>query len=192
MATADDILTPVYLRLRDVSRTATTAAHALAILSNAQRALNIHYRSVLQTTTLTTVSGTTLYAVDANLPLIAKVERVQEGTRDLPALTPEKLWFHDKNWLSATTAGDFLAWAPIGRELIAVYPSKAGSVNVTGPKQLAALTVIGDTLSIQDQHLGTLEDMLELEMSYRLRLFEAFQGAQQRLNAKLKVTQAQK
>jgi hypothetical protein len=185
MATADSILTEVYRIVRDPSRTATTEAVALKMLSHAQRALNTYSRSAVSEVTLATTGGVALYATPTTL---SRVDLVREGTKDLVKFRLSQLWARDKNWLT-TQGTSFILWSRIGRQVLAIVPPKAGvsAVTLVGPTNLADLAAIGTSLTVRDDQLETLAEMTEALFTLRLRLFPAFQAVMERLGQKFSI-----
>lgn len=185
MATADTILVETYRIVRDPSRTATTEAVALKMLSHAQRALNTYTRSVVSEVSLATTGGDALYATPTTL---ARVDLVRDGNKDLVKFRLSQLWARDKNWLT-TQGTSFIIWSRIGRQVLAVVPPKAGASSVTlvGPANLADVTAIGTTLQVRDDQLETLAEMTEALFTLRLRLFPAFKAVMDRLGQKFSI-----
>jgi hypothetical protein len=185
MAVADDILIEVYRICRDPGRTGTTEAVALKMLSHAQRAVNLFSRSYVTSYTLATVGGQAIYNTPANL---GRVDLVRDGTKDIPRLTMPQLWSRDKDWPSASGSG-FVAWARLGRGLVAIIPTKVAGSTVTliGPANLADLTTINDTLLVRDDQMENLVELTEAMFTLRLRLFPAFQAVMQRLSEKYSI-----
>ena len=179
--TADTVLTEVFRRVRDPNRIATTNTLALAILSYVQRCLNIYTRSVVNSVALA-VGSAALHNVTTDLPTIGRVELMRNAgsTQDLLKTSVSRLWELDKNWLgSSGTTGQ--AWAPVGRDVIAIYPAGAYSVTVVGPALTADLAAITDVLVVQDDQLENLIEFCEAIFTLRLRLFPAFESVQKRL-----------
>lgn len=186
MAIADDVLVEVYRIVRDPGRTATTETVALKMLSHAQRAINIFSRSVVSTSALSTVGGTTIYSVPTTL---GRVDLIRDGTKDIPKLSMSQLWSRDKSWPS-TVGLSFIAWSRLGRGLIAIIPAKAGasSISLVGPTNLADLALISTTLSVRDDQIENLVELTEAMFTLRLRLFPAFNSVMQRLAAKYSIS----
>lgn len=185
MAISDDILVEVYRICRDPGRTGTTEAVALKMLSHAQRAINIFSRSVVSSVSLTTTAANAIYPVPVTL---GRVDLVRDGTKDLPRLTMPQLWSRDKDWPSVVGTA-FVAWARLGRGLIAVIPPKAAGSTVTlvGPTNLPDLAAITTPLLVRDDQLENLVELTEAMFTLRLRLFPAFQAVMQRLSEKYSI-----
>jgi hypothetical protein len=185
MAVADDVLVEVFRITRDPGRTGTTPEVALKMLSHAHRAINIFSRSHVSSVVLPTVGSQPIYLVPSTL---GRVDLIRDGTKDIPRLTMPQLWSRDKGWPSSVGTS-FVAWARLGRGLIAIIPVKAAGSTVTlvGPTNFADLTDIGDALLVRDDQMENLVELTEAMFTLRLRLFPAFQAVMQRLGEKYSI-----
>jgi hypothetical protein len=189
MATADNILTEVYLRVRDTGRTAILVANGLTLLSHAQRAVNIFTKSVIGTQSLTTNASQGLYQVFTDAALIARIDGVRDGTEDLQQMSLQQLWR-----LSATffrdTGSEYLAYSYMGRDLLLLYPLKTGASSVTlvGPKQIIDLAATSTTIELKDEHFPWLFDLTELMFLFTLRRLPQFTKLAERFIAKIQAS----
>jgi hypothetical protein len=179
MAQAAGVLTDTLLRrVRDTQGLAHSRAFTRSILTHAQRLVNAQQRLVLTEETLATVPRRLLYPIAALLPLSLRVEYVREDGRDIPPTTLTTLATTRPGW--SRQVGDFFqAWAPVGRDLLVVWPSKtiASSVTVVSTKLTTDLATEGTLTEVPDEALPAVLDVAELLLLLKSRMWPAFSAA---------------
>lgn len=156
-------------------------------MSEAQRAVNIWRKDVIEILSLSTAANRLLYQVSVSIPTIAVVDSVRELARDLIPLRPTQLFQINNRWFRET-ATSFQAWSLFGRDILVIYPAKTGSSSVTvkGIKRTDAITATGQALEIDDDNVPLLLDICEALYYLRRRHFDSFNVVMARLEEEIK------
>lgn len=134
MATVHELSDTLAERLRDLNATAFTRADLRTALSTAQRMLNAKFALVQDTTSLITKASRTLYPFAEFASDCVRILDVYQLTnagatkRRLDPIRYPQLRAFSLNWLTTTGLSSRLeAWAPVGRDYLAVYPALTGT-----------------------------------------------------------------
>lgn len=184
MTQAGALVTTLLQRVRDPQGAAHSRAFALAILSDAQRLVNLAQRHVLVEETLTTEARRMIYPVSSLLPLSARIEYIRDSVRDLTPTTIRALSHVDQRWPSRMGL-TFESWVPIGRDLIIIYPAKtaASSVTVVSTKLTTAFAGEGDEVELPPEAEPAMLALAEAILLLRSRMWGPFGDAIKRLAA---------
>lgn len=176
MATVDDLLTELYRRTRDPSRSATPENLGIQLLSLAQQVVNIGTKSQLQTLPFTLTQSRLLYQISVEIPDCARLEAIRLDTQDLTEVPWRDLWCIDHLWfrkIVPSLGAQRGHWAKIGRDLFAVYPGPTvdTDVHLIYTPILGTLVSLTDPITIRNEFFPLLLDLTEAMFLFRLRMF---------------------
>jgi hypothetical protein len=175
MATVHELSDTLAERLRDLNATAFSRADLRTALSTAQRAVNIRFQLVLTTVNLTTQAQRVLYPFVEFASDCVRVIEVIQSNRRLDPVRYAQLRSFSLSWLRAT-GSRHEAWAPVGRDLLAIYPAllgTTGTVSITYVPLLPAFDDEENTVSIPDDYHPLMVNLALLLLCARGRLLEA-------------------
>ncbi len=171
MATiAGVLITKVLQRVRDPQGSAHTRTFVLKILSHAQRIVNAIFGEVKITDTFNTEADRIAYPVQPNLSDTLRVVSITQDGSELAPETLEGLRGFDPSW-PRTRADKMLAFAPVGRDLLFLYPAlpRTSSVQITSIKDTGIIVGESSTLEIPDNHAKIALDFTEIVLLLRQR-----------------------
>jgi len=188
MATNGNVLiNTLARRLRDTANTAHPRDLLRRILSQSQRALNLHDRIRRKTSvTFTTTPGQVLYNNTAIGSDVSRIERIIALDRSLPEVSWQQLVDNSRNWSRQSGARSHM-WARIGGTMWALTPATwdpqvVTVVYITTPADV----VDGATpIDFSDEFVPMLLDLSEGIMLLKARLYPQLDGCMGRLAAML-------
>lgn len=118
-------------RVRDSSNTGHTRAFVQDIFTRCTSLTNSRQEYVFDTVTLSAgTAGKALYNVENELGGMSLVTEVEIDGESLNQVEPWKnLWKLSPNWLT-DTSNIPVAWAAVGRDLVAIYPAPVSDISV--------------------------------------------------------------
>lgn len=162
MATVHELADVLAERLRDLNATAFTRADLRTALSTSQRMLSAKFALVQETTSLTTKASRTLYPFVEFASDCVRILEVYQLTnagatkRRLDPVRYQQFRAWKLDWLTDTDADKtrLEAWAPVGRDLLAIYPalSTTALCEVKYVPLLAAFDAEDNTVQIPDDY----------------------------------------
>ena len=169
-------------RVRDPSGLAHSRDFARSILSAAQRMVNAHTRSVLETVSFTTTPRQIIYPILPNFPDAVRIEAVREDGRDLHRVDWRSLVWVDGPWFRRVDS-QFRTFSIIGRDLLVIYPAQeqAVTVDVVYTKLTADLVDNDTATELSDDDLPAVVDLAESLLLLRQRDLERGNDAMKRL-----------
>ena len=174
MATiAGVIITKVLQRVRDPQGSAHTRPFVLEILSHTQRIINAIFGPVRVTNTFTTEADRLAYPIQSNLPDNLKIVSITHEGSELIGETLSGLQGNDPSW-PRTRGVKIQAFAPIGRDLIILYPAleRNSTVEITSIKDTGLITGETATMDLPDERVKTAIDFTEVLLLIRQRDFD--------------------
>lgn len=167
------LITNVLQRVRDPQGSAHTRTFVLKILSHAQRIVNAIFGEVKVTAALTTEADRIAYPVQSNLPDNLRIVSITHDGSELATDTLAGLQGFDPSW-PRTRGPRILAFAPVGRDLLFLYPAleRASSVQVTSIKDTGIIVGESSTLEIPDERAKLALDLTEMLLLVRQRDFD--------------------
>jgi hypothetical protein len=179
-------ITLLAARVRDSGNTAHTRANLATILTQAQRAINLHLRVRRDTGTLTLDYGRTLYRTSEIASDVARVERVRALNRTLPEVAWGHLVNNRRDWYRASDDQP-ATWARIGSTLLAITPGPWETLDVEVVYVTTPTDVVDDAteLDVPDEHMPMVLDLAEGITQLRSRQFAAMTAPMTRLASML-------
>ena len=196
MATAGELATAVYGRIRDPLETAHPRWLVIAVLSEAQRLVNASTRALLGEAAITVgihtgqyEHGMSIINVPAVMPLAIRVETVRDDVRDLTKVNWRHLPQADRGWLKRT-GGAAECWAHFSPSRVIVYPTpdKPTLLHFVYTRLTAPLIVDADVIELPDVLHPAMLDMVEEVLLARQRLFVSVPPATAQLTVDLGAT----
>lgn len=129
-STAGTLIDSISRRVRDANNTAHSRAFVRDILDRIQVIVNAKKEYVLTETVVTATPGKSLYSVETDLGSSIAVTEVTIDGRQIDRLDWQNLHRLSRTWRT-DTSGTPLAWAPIGRSLVAIYPAPNHACQIT-------------------------------------------------------------
>lgn len=174
---AGELKSKLVLRLRGPAH---TDALMYQILSHSQRLINLHFREVLATISLTTTPEQIIYTLQNTGTMC--VVGVRRGVTDLKPTTAKTLGYLSRSWGRARAAVARL-WGAVGRQLILVYPATEDSqtLSVIGVKLLADFAAPTVTMELPDDQLVQVLDLAELTLLLKERRYDSLEPVSKRL-----------
>jgi len=194
--TAGNFRTHLLTRLRTTGTVAISSAFSYEIINYCQTTLNVGRGFVLTSGTFTYTSGNALYTLSSAVASgCARLVSLYESSRTIRRIALHELKQYDREWYAAATAsGTYypLAWAPIGDEMIAIYPKPAtgGTLSCAYIKNTALIDGTTDTLEVDDKDLHFLYDLCEIVSLAHLHKIPETRIKIARLRQKLGLTEA--
>jgi hypothetical protein len=177
--TAGAALAHILKRLRSTGTLAITTGFALEAIHYSQITMGVGRNLVLvNADNFTYTSGTCLYTLSAAVSTdCARLVSLYSTSRTVPRVSFSALKQYDRMWYSSTntTSGSYViqAWAPIGEEMIAIYPSPAsgGVIQCTYVKQIStgAVATTATSLEVNDKDKHLVYDLAEIVLLAHLR-----------------------
>jgi len=165
------------------------------LLSLCERTVNSGLRTVLATTSVTTVAEQTLYNLrsDFSDALYDAIEIVQvthtdvDGTYELRRATIADLFGYSATWFRDAATTRYHWYAQLGRDLLIVYPAfdSAKTLSVTYSKQTTALSADATTMDTSDEDVPIVLDLAEIVLLLTLRITEVTKTKVENLQMKL-------
>lgn len=171
MATsAGTLIDSIARRVRDPNNTAHSRAFVRDILDRTQVTVNVHKEYILTETILSATPGKALYSVETELGSSATVTDVLINGRELDQQTWQNLHRINRSWLSAQS-GLPIAWSPIGRSLVAIYPAPNYEAEITfiASKITTALTVDAIPMELRAEDEDVVRDLTTALLLLRQR-----------------------
>ncbi len=164
------VITKVLQRVRDPQGSAHTRTFVLKILSHAQRVVNAIFGEVKITDTFNTEADRIAYPVRPTLDKTLRVVSVTQDGSELATETLEGLRGFDPSW-PRTRADKMLAFAPVGRDLLFLYPAlpRTSSVQITSIKDTGIIVGEASELEIPDNRAKIALDFTEVVLLLRQR-----------------------
>lgn len=191
MATiAGVLITTALQRVRDPQGSAHPRTFVLKILSHAQRVVNAIFGEVKVTTTFTTEADRIAYPVQPNLSDTLRVVSITQDGSELATETLDGLRGFDPSW-PRIRADKMLAFAPVGRDLLFLYPAlpRASSVQITSIKDTGTIVGEASTLEIPDNHAKIALDFTEVVLLLRQRDFDEAEALLKELTERIQKRQ---
>ena len=178
----------VLRRARDVSAQATSREQVRRFLAHAEGLVGIGLRAHIETFTFTATPTRLVYDLAGISSRIGDVLTVQADGRDLTKTAFDGLAAQSVSWFR-DVGGEFLAWAPLWRDLLVLWPGGTGrSVTITVKATAMPLapdeTYVGsdfDTLTVDARWTPFVLDWAEVLMLLRSRRYDALKPALERL-----------
>lgn len=163
MADSTTSITQLGRKLRDPTNFAHSSAVLTRFLDHAQRLVNYHYSLIINTTAFTPSANRTLYLNSAVSANIARIEMIRQNDRNLIEVPWHSLVHNDTNWYRAV-GQRYDLFARIGNDMFVLYPALAvpQSVDVVYTRNTAALTGAPGDITIPDEYVPVLEDLVEV------------------------------
>ena len=143
-----------------------------SIMNFVQRTINYATDRIVATGTLTMASGTTLYYTTASIATDCyKVLSVYESSRSVMKLGSWRQFVqYDRDWHRSTGARAE-AWAPIGHNMVAVYPGTSGNLNAVYLQETTTIDSSGDDFNLPDIDADLIYDLCEVVVLAHLKLY---------------------
>lgn len=177
-------------RVRDASNTGHTRAFVRDIFTRCSSVINYQQEYVYDTVTLTNgTANTALYRLEADIGIVSSIGDVEVGGDSLELVDPWRdLWKLSSTWLT-DRASVPLAYAPIGRDLVALWPAPMVDIAITftgvrGNFQAAAET---EDNGLRDEDNDLIRELTTAILLFRQRDLDSIQGVITRLTGKLNV-----
>lgn len=174
-------------RARDVSAQGTTRAQARRFIAHAEGLVGIGLRAHIEDFPLTSTPTRLVYDLAGVSPRIGEVLNVRVGGKDLTKTNFTDLAAQSVSWFR-DLGDEYLTWAPVGRDLLVLWPGVARVVTVTVTASAMPLapdeTYVGadlDTLTVDARWTPYVLDWAEIFMLLRARRYDALKPAIERL-----------
>jgi len=171
--TAATVLEELQRRLRiGTAESAISDANIFTIMDCVQCTLNYAFDRSVSTGTFTPASATTLYATTTSIHGgCFRILTIYESTRTVMFVPNWKmLQQYDRNWFrSAGTRTE--AWAPVGHNMLAIYPGSTTALGVTYVSRPTAITSSGDVFKLPAVDAPLIYDLCEIVLLAHLRLY---------------------
>ena len=186
MITAGSLIDSVSRRVRDSNNTAHTRAFVRDIVDRLQVILNAKQQYVFTETIYTAAAGQTLYSVENDLGSTIEVTEVSIDGRELDRQNWRNLHRISPTWLT-DRADTPIAWAPIGRSLIAIYPAPSNPIDITfrGPKITTPINDDDIPLDLRDEDSDLLRELTTAILLIRQRDLDTVPSVIQRIAQKM-------
>ena len=155
------------LRVRDPSNVFHSAATVRSLLTDAQRMVNAEREEIIASTVVAVAADTNLLGIFANAATAIRVTGVREGVRNLVRMP----WRQLLQFSLQERSDEFQCWSVVGRDLLAIWPSKkvASSITLFYAK-LTDTFAAGATLSeLDDESIPELVKLTEATLLIRQR-----------------------
>lgn len=175
MATVGEVRQILHTRLRS----SVPVDIQIRFLSQAQRITNAALRRVLVYGEITTEPHRLVYDLVNLLPNYIYVYSVRDGARDLDCMFDwRELRSVSRSWFRLI-GPQLAAWAPIGRELLVLFPSLEveTTVTVVAVKLLDELTSESQDIELDDQFIPSIVDLAEVLIHARERRYQVIDTA---------------
>jgi hypothetical protein len=184
MANSTDIVTTVSARLRDPDNTAFPVAVLQRLINQCQRILNVNQRILLRTAAFTTTKNLVLYQLTGIASDIARIEMVRQDGRNLFAIPWESLMHQDRRWLRRQGAR-LEYFSRIGNDILMIGPATPVGVltNIVYTSVPADVTGLPGDVTISDEYIPVLQDMVEAVALTRSRRFTEAKAPVDRIKA---------
>jgi hypothetical protein len=167
------------LNATDSPPTATTGrAFVLMLVNHSQLFVNLAERQVVATSNLNLTSGTACYDLNATIAdyggKVVGVNISALGEVDGP-VDFKALGRGSRTWLKDTTVNAPISWAPIGRTILAFYPSATGTLIVRYLQAPTFLATEGANITLSDtvsEHIAMLGELLSRLKTRQLTGFD--------------------
>lgn len=146
--TVGTLIDSIGRRVRDANNTAHSRAFVRDIIDRSQVLINAKQEYVFTETIYTATKGKTLYSVEEDLGSSTKVVEVSIGDRELDKVGWRNLHRLSPTWLTDESDTP-LAWAPIGRSLVAVYPAPDYDLPITFTASKRTTPLTDDTIQME-------------------------------------------
>jgi hypothetical protein len=185
-STAGTLIDSIARRVRDTNNTAHSRAFVRDILDRIQVTVNAHKEYILTETKITATPGKTIYRVETDLGSSITVTDVLINGRALDRQTWTNLHRINRHWLNADS-GTAVAWAPIGRSLLAIYPAPnyEAEITVIASKITTPLTVDEVPLELRLEDEDIVREMTTAILLFRQRDLDTCPSIIQRAAGKL-------
>lgn len=132
MGEIGDAIDSISRRVRDASNTAHTRAFIRDIYTRCASVINTRQEYILDNITRSTATGgKALYVVETEIGTFSRITEVEANGQALEEVDPwRNLWKLSPSWLTDTATAP-LAWAAIGRDLLAIWPAPVSNVVLT-------------------------------------------------------------
>jgi hypothetical protein len=174
-------------RIRDPQAIGTSRADVLTILSHSQRLVNLDARLLMSEAPLTLTKRQVVYELSSVFSNAGRIEEVIFEGRRLDRMSLPQLVSYDRGWFRRT--GPYpVAWSPLGRTWIAVYPATLDaplSVTIKATLNIPDLASEASELSFADADEAATLDLAELLLLTRIRIIENLKPAVDRFATSL-------
>ena len=151
---------------------AITDANLFDVMNKVQKVINYALERKLSTGTLTVSSATTLYHTTTSIAAdCRKVIALYDATRTIMFVPNwEMFQQYDQNW-HKSTGSRAEAWAPVGHNMIAVYPGSSTTLTCVYLAETTTLDSSGDIFNLGDHDMAIVYDLCEIILLAHLRMY---------------------
>lgn len=177
-------------RVRDASNTGHSRAFVQDIFTRCASAVNKNQEYVFDTVTVTQgTAGVVLYRLETQLGGISSIEDVEVNGDSLERVEPwRNLWKHSPTWLT-DRANVPLAYAAIGRDLVAIWPSPLVDIALTftGVRGDFQASSENEETGLRDEDNDIVRELTTTLLLLRQRDLDTSQATMSRVTGKLKI-----